>query len=294
MRYAARWLAVTSLTLSTAVLVGVVGPVGPPRADAQLLPWPLPLPLLGGSSSTQAPPPSSAPPKPAPTTPPPTGSEPPSTEPLSTEPLSTEPPSTEPSSEPPSESPSAPPMPPPASSVPLLPLPLPAPPAAPPAPRALPPVDPGDTKPGPGRAWTLTASTLKLSGSRYHGYVEQDVAGRKVKTLHFTVDRLEITDLVQRGDLGNGKIVKASGAPGSVSTVTQGPIELYTQQLTGTLAVGGYPLIPITMSPDSLALPNLDLSFLKLPILTFKNAVVHNADLEGGTLRIPGARIELS
>lgn len=153
------------------------------------------------------------------------------------------------------------------------------------------PTSPPETDPGPGRAWTLTSSNLKLIGSRYHGYAEQDVQGRKVTTLHFTVDKLEITDLVQRGDLQNGKIVKAAGAPRSVSTVSKGPIHLYTQKLTGTLAVAGYPIVPITLSPNSLALPNLDLSFLQLPDLTFKDAVVHNVYLGGGNLHIPGATI---
>lgn len=150
-----------------------------------------------------------------------------------------------------------------------------------------------DTQPGPGRQWTLTASKLKLVGSRYHGYSMRKVAGKKVKTLHFTAQRLEITDLVQRGALGNGTVMRAESAPGRVSTVTDGPIHLYTRQLTGTLAVADYPLVPVTLSPDSLALPNLDLGFLQLPTLTFTDAVVRNVELSGGTLFIPDARITL-
>ena len=57
--------------------------------------------------------------------------------------------------------------------------------------------------------------------------------------------------------------------------------------------VGGYPLTPVTLSPDSLLLPNNDLSFLTLPELTFRNAVVQNVDLSGGTLSIPGATIKV-
>lgn len=174
----------------------------------------------------------------------------------------------------------------------LLPPPLPAPP--PPAPQlSLPTGPPADVTPGPGRGWTLTGSSLKLGGSHYHGYSQQQVGGETVKTLHFTVDRLEITDLVQRGDLGNGKIVRTSGAPGSVSTVVDGPIELQTQELSGTLSVAGLPVLPLHLSPDSLSLPNLDLSFLQLPDLTFKDVVVHNAELSGGKLHIPGAHIGL-
>ncbi|MDR7300970.1 hypothetical protein [Haloactinomyces albus] len=163
---------------------------------------------------------------------------------------------------------------------------------------ALPTASPGtpgdaETKPGPGRQWTLTASKLTLIGSRYHGHSMREVDGRQVKTLHFTAQRLEITDLVQRGALGNGTIMRTASAPGRVSTVTDGPVHLYTRRLTGTLDVADYPLVPVTLSPDSLAAPNLDLSFLRLPTLTFTDAVVHNVELSGGRLFIPDAHISL-
>lgn len=155
----------------------------------------------------------------------------------------------------------------------------------------LPPTEPTDPRPGPGRVWTLTASDLTLHGVRYHGYDVQDVAGRPTTTLRFTVDRLEITDLVQRGWLANGRNVKAAAAPKSVSTIDHGPIELHVLQLTGTLSALGFPLVPLTLSPNTLLLPNLDLSFLKLPVLSFRNVTVRNVDLRGGNLRIPEARI---
>ncbi|RRO15810.1 hypothetical protein EIL87_16655 [Saccharopolyspora rhizosphaerae] len=123
--------------------------------------------------------------------------------------------------------------------------------------------------------------------------VERQVGGSTVRTLHFTVDRLDITDLVQRGELGNGRIIRAAGRPGSTSTVTRGPVELHTQELTGTLAVVGHPLARTTLSADSLAMPDLDLGFLKLPDLTFRDVVVHNTDLSGGTLTIPGSEVTL-
>lgn len=148
-------------------------------------------------------------------------------------------------------------------------------------------------RPGPGRIWTLTASTLTLEGVRYHGFATKEVAGEQVRTMHFTVEKLEITDLVQRGRLGNGRVIEVAGAPGSVSTVTGGPIHLYTRELTGTLTAAGFPVIPITMSPEALMVPNIDLSFLELPSLTFTDAVVRNVELSGGKLHIPGASIEL-
>lgn len=148
-----------------------------------------------------------------------------------------------------------------------------------------------DVRPGPGRIWTLTASTLTLEGVRYNGFATQEVNGEQVRTMHFTVDALRIGDLVQRGQLAGGEDVRVAADRGSVSTVTEGPIDLYTRKLTGTLNVAGYPLVPMELSPEALLMPNLDLSFLELPKLTFSDAVVRNVDLDGGKLFIPGAEI---
>lgn len=138
--------------------------------------------------------------------------------------------------------------------------------------------------------WTLTASELTLRGVRYHGFVTKRVVGKPVRTMHFTVDSLRITDLVQRG-LGEKGVLRAAAAPGSVSTVTEGPIDLYTRKLTGTLNVAGFPTVPVELSPESLLLPDPDLSLLNLPRLTFTDAVVRNVELDGGRLFIPGAEI---
>lgn len=140
-------------------------------------------------------------------------------------------------------------------------------------------------QPGPGRSWTLTASALKLVGSQFRGVEERD----GVRTLHFTVDRLEITDLVQRGELGNGRTLLTAARPGSVSKVVNGPIDLYTQELTGTLPIIGR----TTLTAESLLIPDIDLGFLRLPEMTFRDAIVRNTDLSGGTLTIPGGRISL-
>ncbi|WP_198319453.1 hypothetical protein [Actinopolyspora erythraea] len=150
-----------------------------------------------------------------------------------------------------------------------------------------------DVRPGPGRTWTLTSSSLTLRGVRYQGFAMREVAGEQVRTMHFTVDELLIRDLVQRGDLGNGRVARVAADPGSVSTITEGPIELYTRKLTGTLNVAGYPLVPVELSPEALLLPDVDLGFLELPELTFSDAVVRNAELSGGKLFIPGAEIAL-
>ncbi|SDQ76044.1 hypothetical protein [Actinopolyspora saharensis] len=154
-----------------------------------------------------------------------------------------------------------------------------------------PPEQRPDVRPGPGRIWTLTASTLTLEGVHYNGFATHEVNGEQVRTMHFTVDALRIGDLVQRGRLAGGKDVRVAADRGSVSTITEGPIELYTRKLTGKLNVAGYPLVPVELSPEALLLPNLDLGFLELPKLTFSDAVVRNVDLDGGKLFIPGAEI---
>lgn len=141
--------------------------------------------------------------------------------------------------------------------------------------------------------WTLTASALTLNGVRYHGIVVRRVAGEPVPTMHFSARGLAITDLVQRGGLGNGEVVTTAGAPGSVSTVTGGPVHMYTRKLTGTLNVAGSPTAPITLSPESLTAPDVDLGFLRVPRLTFTDAVVRNVELDGGTLRVPGVSVTL-
>lgn len=157
-------------------------------------------------------------------------------------------------------------------------------------PAPVPPPPPG-AAPGPGRIWTLTASKLVLSGTQFHGYATQQVCGKPVLTLHFTLSALHITDLVQRGQLLDDEMVTAVAPPGSVSTVTNGPTELYTVSLTGTLNVLGFPVIRITLAPNGILPPNLDLSFLTLPDITFTDVIARNVDLNGGNLFIPGAHI---
>ena len=146
---------------------------------------------------------------------------------------------------------------------------------------------------GPGNAWSLTGSSMKLVGSRYDGVTTQQVDGKPVKALHFTVDRLEVTDLVQRAKLSNGETVTAAAPKGSTSTVSSGPIELYTRDMSGTLSVAGLPVVPLRLSPDTIGLGGLDLSFLRLPTLNLNNVVVNNTMLSGGQLSIPGAHLTL-
>lgn len=150
----------------------------------------------------------------------------------------------------------------------------------------------GDAAPGPGRTWTLTADQLTLEGSRFHGTSQEQVDGRAVTTLHFTADRLRVKSLEQRSDLGNGRELRVASAPGAESTVS-GPVEMKVRKLSGTLDVGGFPLVPVVLSAETMAPPDVDLSFLQLPTLTFDDVTVRNVDLSASQLHVPGARIGL-
>lgn len=152
--------------------------------------------------------------------------------------------------------------------------------------------DSGDAAPGPGRTWTLTADQLTLEGSRFHGTSEEQVDGQAVTTLHFTADRLKVKSLEQRSDLGNGRELRVASAPGAESTVS-GPVEMQVRKLSGTLNVGGFPLVPLVLSAETMAPPDVDLSFLQLPTLTFDDVTVRNVDLSASQLHVPGARIGL-
>jgi len=158
---------------------------------------------------------------------------------------------------------------------------------------ALPVGPPVAPRAGPGNAWSLTGTSMKLVGSHYHGVETQQVGGQQVRTLHFTVDRLEVGDLVQQADLGNGRIATVAARPGSTSTVTSGPIDLYVREMSGTLSAAGLPAVPLRLTPETLGLANLDLGFLQLPTLDLHHVAVNNALLSGGKLVIPGSRITL-
>lgn len=149
--------------------------------------------------------------------------------------------------------------------------------------------EPATGQPAEGE-WSMTASSLTLRGSRFHGSTEQELGGETVSTLHFTAEGVEAEDLVKRADLGNGATLQVAGAPGSVSEIA-GPVDMQVRKLSGTLEAGGFPLVPLTLSADVLKVPGLDLSFLKLPDLTFADATADNVILSSSSLNVPGARI---
>lgn len=131
------------------------------------------------------------------------------------------------------------------------------------------------------RPFTLTASALTLSGAAYHGVVEVPTRNGSKPAMRFTVTGLRITDLVQTAEFGDARTLRLSARPGSTTTASDGTIELYTERLSGRLAG-----IPVEFTPD---LPPP----AALPVMRFTDVTVQNAALRGGTLRIPGASLEL-
>ncbi|HEX8869775.1 MAG TPA: hypothetical protein VF821_29210 [Lentzea sp.] len=192
------------------------------------------------------------------------------------------------SSEPPPASSSSATPPPASSSVPTPPPSTEAPTSSAPPPPAPAPVAAG------GRQWTLTASQLDLGFLNFVGIVDTVLNGQVVKVLKFTTSDMKIKDLVQSAEVQPGvKLVTAARA-GSTSTVNRSPvagskepplIELYTVQLKGNLNLLGFK-IPVDYTA---ATPPP----LNVPFVTFTEVTVRNADLKGGNLTIPGARISI-
>ncbi|WP_186762723.1 DUF6114 domain-containing protein [Lentzea tibetensis] len=136
------------------------------------------------------------------------------------------------------------------------------------------------------REWTLTASRLDIEGLRYTGIVDSVVDGRVVKVLRFTASVLRARDLVQTGDLGNGAKIVTRAAPGAVSTVSRGRIELLVVRLRANLNVLGVK-IPVDYSANS---PPP----LIVPFVIFTEVTVRATDLKGGVLHVPGAAISVT
>ncbi len=135
----------------------------------------------------------------------------------------------------------------------------------------------------PARSWTMSASAVHLHGIIYHGIDRIMVDGRPTRTMRFTVDRIEITDMVQKSDLGNGHQLVIMTAPGCVSTATGGT-ELFVLRLTAVVSLLGLLGIPVDFTPDHP--PPLVPPFLVLTEATLVNALVR-----GATLAIPEAQL---
>ncbi|MFE3070118.1 hypothetical protein [Streptomyces sp. NPDC059247] len=132
----------------------------------------------------------------------------------------------------------------------------------------------------PDRPWLLESTRLTLSGLKYHGIVEVRTGSGKIKkVLKFTATTVKIKDLHQLTDHPSGLTAHVRSDRGKESTITEGTVTMYTEELKGNL-IG---IIPITFSPA--APPPLN-----LPEVYFTDVKLKQAGQFGGTLRVPGLR----
>ncbi|MEU6834135.1 hypothetical protein ABZ941_02550 [Streptomyces rubiginosohelvolus] len=130
----------------------------------------------------------------------------------------------------------------------------------------------------PSDPWTLESTLLTLNGLDYHGIVEVKKADGSIKkVLKFTASSIDIKDLHQLtvGPAGTTGHVKSR--PGSTSTIRDGEVTMYTEELKGNL----FGLIPITFSPETPPPLNVPFAF-------FTKVKVKQAGQFGGTLTVPG------
>ncbi|MFF0482642.1 hypothetical protein [Streptomyces sp. NPDC004435] len=132
----------------------------------------------------------------------------------------------------------------------------------------------------PDAPWRLESTRLTLSGLKYHGIVEVKTYGGQVKkVLKFTATYIGIKDLHQITEHSEGREGHVRSRKGSESTITDGTVTMYTEELKGNL-LG---IIPITFGPESP--PPLD-----LPAVFFTNVKLKQAGQFGGTLRVKELR----
>lgn len=131
----------------------------------------------------------------------------------------------------------------------------------------------------PNDPWILESSLLTLVGLDYKGIVEVEKGdGSTKKVLKFTASSIDIKDLHQLtvgpmpGVTGHVKARK-----GSTSTIRDGEVTMYTDELKGNL----FGLIPITFSPQTPPPLNVPFAF-------FTNVKLKQAGQFGGTLKVPG------
>lgn len=132
----------------------------------------------------------------------------------------------------------------------------------------------------PSDPWILESTLLTLTGLDYHGIVEVKKADGSIKkVLKFTASSIDIKDLHQLtvGPAGTTGHVKSR--PGSTSTIRDGEVTMYTEELKGNL----FGLIPITFSPETPPPLNVPYAF-------FTKVTVTQAGQFGGTLTVPGLK----
>ncbi|MFI6418634.1 hypothetical protein ACIBG6_14695 [Streptomyces sp. NPDC050842] len=132
----------------------------------------------------------------------------------------------------------------------------------------------------PDEPWRLESTLLTLKGLKYHGIVEVKTGSGKIKkVLKFTASGIDIKDLHQLTVHSEGLTGHVRSDKGSTSTITDGTVTMYTEELKGNL----FGLIPITFGPESP--PPLD-----VPFAFFTQVKLKQAGQFGGTLKVPGLR----
>ncbi|MGO4421049.1 hydrogenase expression protein HypF [Streptomyces sp. MCAF7] len=133
----------------------------------------------------------------------------------------------------------------------------------------------------PDDPWTLKSTLLTLHGLDYKGIVEvKTYSGKVKKVLKFTASGIDIKDLHQLTVGAGGTTTHVQAREGSTSTFSNGPITMYTEELSGNL-LG---IVPITFSPKSPPPINL-------PEVFFTDVTVTQAGQFGGDLTIPGMHL---
>ncbi|WP_441250197.1 hypothetical protein [Kitasatospora sp. McL0602] len=150
----------------------------------------------------------------------------------------------------------------------------------------------------PEQNWTLRSTRLALHGSVFNGVYDVRTPSGTKRVLKFTTASVDIGDLDMSTIEVPGKTFHVKSAPGSTSTMRNGPVTMYVESLSGHLAeVLGLPipidLGEITLTPDTLPEWLYDLiSTVPIPLdLTLTGAKAVQAGQFGGTLKIPGMRL---
>ncbi|MQS34614.1 hypothetical protein [Streptomyces katsurahamanus] len=132
--------------------------------------------------------------------------------------------------------------------------------------------------------WILESSLLTLNGLKYHGIVEVRTGSGKVKkALKFTARSIDIGDLHQLAKGPEGTTLHVEARKGSTSTIREGTVTMYTEELKGDL----FGLIPVTFSPRTPPPVNVPFAF-------FTGVTVVQAGQFGGTLTVPGLHNRIS
>ncbi|PBC77735.1 hypothetical protein BX265_2491 [Streptomyces sp. TLI_235] len=150
----------------------------------------------------------------------------------------------------------------------------------------------------PEQNWTLHSSKLALHGSVFNGVYDVKTPTGSKRVLKFTTASVDIGDLDMSTIEVKGKTFHVQAAPGTTSTMRNGPITMYVESLSGHLsAIYGLPipidLGEITLTPDTLPKWLWDLiGSVPIPLdITLDKAKAVQAGQFGGTLKIPGMHL---